>query len=683
MRRIFCLALFYILISPLRAQNANVPLLERLITIHANDETIESVLVNISEQAGFVFSYSPEAIHDHSRVTINAEDKPVKLVLNRIFSENINYKARGKYVILRKKASSKRNDEKTFEGYIYDIKSGRKLTDVSVYDKNLLVSAVTDQYGYFKMEIPADKPLPTLRISKSGYSDTLVASISENQRNKIMEIAMNAQDTSRKNKTSNFKRFFPDWLIPQKLTIHSINLHDSIFKKVQFSFLPMVSTNQLLTGNIENDLSFNMTAGYTYSVRKAEFGGMLNVVRTNAGIFQVAGIGNIVGENSVGFQGAGIFNRAQSSKGVQAAGIINITKEISNVQLAGIGNIVAKANVQSAGVFNKTMRANAQLAGILNMAKETNIFQGAGIANILSDTSNVQLAGILNQSHISKVQAAGIFNQASKAKVQISGVMNIGGKTDFIQAAGILNHDNKANIQLAGVMNLASNNKIIQSAGLINLSSDTSNIQLAGMVNNAKEGNIQVSGFINKAIHVKTLQLGIINIVDSCSGIQIGLFSFAKKGYHQLEFSYEETSLATIAFRSGMKYFHTTLSAGAATKPSIQGLWAVGYGLGTSFGNPYKLLFDIDLSTSNLFIKNDFNDEASLFKAYFGLDRRIMRRTSIATGLSYNLLMSKTTDKKYTDIYSNIPTHTLSNYTNKNDLNLKTWIGWKVALRFF
>jgi len=570
--------------SLLQAQQSAVPLLERKVNINANDQTIESVLAKISDQAGIVFSYSPEAINYQNKISIQAANKPVKLVLSNIFNNDINFKAKGKYVILKRNPSSQKvSDKQIIEGYVIDVKSGEKLTDASIYDQNLLASAVTDQYGYFRIQVPRDKPLTSIHISKLGYADTLLVSKENDRHKKMMEIALNSADTTTKKKetTSAFKKFIPQWLIPKKLKIHSLNLNDSIFRKVQFSIIPMVSTNMFLTGNIENNVSFNLTIGYVYGIKRAEFGGIINIVRTNAGVCQFAGVGNIVGGNFRGFQSAGVFNYARSVMGVQSAGVINTSYDKSNVQIAGTLNLARESNIQAAGVANFSIKSGVQLAGVFNIAEKSDI-----------------------------IQVAGVFNRASTA-------------------------------------------------------------------------NTQISGLINKARLVNGLQLSIINLSDSCAGIPIGFFNYVKTGYHKLEFSYDETSQASVAFRSGTKLFHNIFNAGIFTNQFDKGLWTYGYGIGTSFGNPNKLLFDIDLSVNQLLSKNNYSFKNNLYKIYFGIDQRILHKLSLAAGLSFNLLTSDTGSLYYSDIYSKIPRYTISNHTNSNGTNVKTWIGAKIALRLF
>lgn len=627
MKKIFALAaVFTGFIYFAQAQKPAVPTLERKITVHAENQPIEAVLADISNQAGFVFSYSPEAINSRNRTTIHASNKPVKLVLNNLFDDEVTFKTRGKYVILKKNPSSKSTEKQVIEGYITDSNSGEIVSDASIYSKDRLVSAVTDRYGYFKMEVPANNRIPSIYVSKLGYSDTILASRLDAQK-RMVEISLNQQDSAaikRKPKTG-FQKLVPNWLIPKKIRIHSLNLNDSIFRSVQLSLLPMVSTNLFLTGNVENNFSLNATVGYVYGIKQLEIGGLLNIVRTNARYCQLAGIGNVVGGNFTGFQGAGILNYAHSAKGVQGAGIINTS----------LGN------------------------------------------------ADIQVSGVINQSFSSMVQTSGTLNLALNAKVQVAGTANFAYKTNTVQVSGIINIANSTNTQVAGIINAAANSSGVQVAGITNVAFENSSIQISGIYNQSEQSNYQISGLINKVRHIKGLQLALINISDTCTGIPIGLFNYVNAGYHKLEFSFDETSMAALSFRSGTKFFHTIFTGGKSIKNTDKSLFTYGFGLGSSLGDQAKTLFDIDLTVNHWIYQNDHSFNNRLYRIYLGVDRRLFYKLSVAAGLTFNLLTCDSQSPYFADVYSKIPPYTISNRTNAAGTNVKTWIGGKIAFRLF
>ena len=593
----------------LQAQSASIPLLERRISVTAIKQPIEKILKQISEQAGCVFSYSAESISVQNVSSIMVTNKPLKIILNDIFGDKVYYKIREKYIILKKnKETPKLSGTKILEGYIYDQRTGKQLTEASIYDKKLRLSAITNQYGYFRIEVPKERLASSLSISKAGYSDTLILSFIPNSSRKMMEVALNTNNNKPAPGIS-FSKFLPKWLLPRRIDIHSTNLTDSLFRRVQLSLIPMVNTNSLLTGNTKNNFSINLTVGYVYAIQKCELGTGINIVRTNAGVFQVAGVGNIVGGNSYGFQGAGGFNVAHNASGLQSAGGINI--------------VIDKAYLQIAGGVNIAKKAKVQVTGGVNMAKDTAVVQFAGGINITRET----------------------------------------------------------NTQITGGVNIAQNATFLQLAPGINYAKESANTQISGCVNLAKTADIQI-GVVNIAKRLKTLQLGIVNIADSCLGIPFGLFSYIRSGYHHLEISMDEASFANIAFRSGVQSFHSSFSIGVQTKNLNEKIFTYGFGIGTSLRNQRKCLFDIDLCVNQFATSQKFLLDGNQFKLYSGIDRKVTHNTSLAAGLSFNLLINKTTSTYNQLMYSQIVPYTIGNQMFNNNTNLRSWVGGKVALRF-
>jgi hypothetical protein len=606
------------------SQEKNIPILERDVTVSAANEPLENVLNEMSLQGNFVFSYSPEAINHRRNVNVNIRNKSVRYTLNQLFKdENIEFKQKGKYVILRKKATQK-EEVKIFEGYVYDSQTGKKLTEASVYDKSLLASAVTDKYGYFSMELPADAPIQSLQVSKVGYSDTLLVSLDSAGRYKNIEISLNEDED--KKPVVDLHKITRTLFVPEKIKINARNITDPIFRSVQFSLIPTVSTNRFLGGAAINDVSFNVTVGYVQGIRKFEAGGVINYVLNNVKGFQAAGVGNIVGGNVTGFQSAGVFNIVNKVKGFQAA-----------------------------GVFNQATTVHGS--------------QAAGVFNLVRDTANVQMAGVFNVATKNAVQISGVFNKSTSSNVQI---------------AGVANSTNDAAMQISGVLNETTSLDGSQIAGAINTSRSNSKLQIAGAINHTRhDAGIQISGLANFAGKITGLQLAPFNFADSATGVPIGLFSFVKKGYHKIEVSADETFPLNLAFRTGTKKFHTFLTAGTSSLNMDKFLWNVGYGLGTSFGNQSKLLFDIDFSSSEVFYGNNVTGNYHWYKIYMGLDKKISRKMSIIAGVSYNALLSDSFQDDYDELNSRMPFYHLTNYNFPNGHNLKTWIGAKIGIRFF
>ena len=152
-----------------------IPFLERILTIAFEQERLDVVLKKISTQAGFTFSYNSKIIDGDRMITQSFREKSVREVLDQIFGGAVQYKARGKYVILTKAPPPDKQDQKVLTGYVVDEVTGKRLENVSVYDPVSLSSTVTDSYGYFQLKVDQQSGEDVkLAIRKRDYTDTLV-----------------------------------------------------------------------------------------------------------------------------------------------------------------------------------------------------------------------------------------------------------------------------------------------------------------------------------------------------------------------------------------------------------------------------------------------------------------------------------------------------------------------------
>jgi hypothetical protein len=398
-------------------QNPEIPLLERTITLQVSDMTLVNVLSELARQTGVVFSYNPETVKTGMVLSADYNGKPMRLVLSGLLGPHVSFKCRGKYIILKSRAESPSGNVNTIEGYVSDSNTGKQLINASVYDKELLTSAITNEYGFFVLKIPSGTSITSLRVSKSGYSDTLLLSESFGSRVQDISVVSKKGEILQQSKLlSLFRlpRLTPTWLLSRKTIINSVNISQKVMGAVQVSLFPPVSTNHFLSGNVKNKFSINSTVGYVYGVDIAEFGGLLNIDLSNVKYFQVAGLGNIVGQNVTGFQGAGIFNYAASVRGVQAGGIINISADTVICQIAGIINNAGCSLIQVSGIVNKSEASGYQLSGIINSAEKSQL-QISGLLNY-SGKADIQISGLLNRTDSLKRLQVGLVNIANNSK---------------------------------------------------------------------------------------------------------------------------------------------------------------------------------------------------------------------------------------------------------------------------
>jgi hypothetical protein len=193
-----------------------------------------------------------------------------------------------------------------------------------------------------------------------------------------------------------------------------------------------------------------------------------------------------------------------------------------------------------------------------------------------------------------------------------------------------------------------------------------------------------LAGLLNYATDVKGLQLAPFNFADTCStGVPIGIASFVRRGVHQLEISGDELLFTNLSFRTGTRHFHNIFTAGVSLKDTQSPLWTIGYGAGTSIKLSKRFNLDIDLTYNHL-SKGAFNTNVNfLNRLYIGPEFAITRKVRVALGPTANLFLSDATQPDYASVFSSIAPYSFADHTTTKNLNIKWWVGGKVAFRFF
>ncbi|TDE16899.1 hypothetical protein E0F88_10270 [Dyadobacter psychrotolerans] len=396
-------------------------LLEKKISIRVNNLQIDETLRKLGELGGFSFSYSPDVIDVKRKITLQVTNRSVREILNEIFRGKVGYKERRKYIILQNLPETKESETPAnfnLNGYILDNATGEKLANASIYESVTLASTISNQYGYYKIRLPAAAASLRLEIRKEDYTGRSISI--PGRKDRYLPIALNP-DTLRPLSTisprilprtdSLYQRIeIPDYnytvfdstistnssealarqqyqklkktyqtvqtelgkaFASAKQAVNIRNITDTLYRPFQASILPFLGTNHNLSGNIVNKVSLNLFAGYSLGVNGLELGAILNVVRGNVSGFQLAGIGNLVGNDVTGFQYANFLNLTLGNfKGFQGSPLINYTrKNFQGFQFAGAGNVLA-------GTLN-----GYQFSPTFNYAKNVQTGHQIGLAN--------------------------------------------------------------------------------------------------------------------------------------------------------------------------------------------------------------------------------------------------------------------------------------------------------------
>lgn len=423
--------------------------LNKVIPLSASRQRLDHILEILSNKGDFYFSYNSNIIKRDSLVTITVSNKPVKQVLEELFGRGYEFKESGNYIIIRRApvqlslvTNKAATEDKMYvvSGYVLNDQTGEQIAHASIYEKRLLASALTNDEGYFKLRLKSKAKTAALTVSKEFYEDTTV--LIEPKYNQQITITLlpvgspditivkpddyfvpdslrvrvttpagiteytyiKSPDSARLEKTALGK-----FLISSTQKFQSLNLKKFFAERpFQVSVTPGLSTHGKLSGQVINNVSFNVFGGYTGGVNGLEFGGLFNLNKRNVQYVQLAGLLNIVGGNV---------------KGVQVGGINNtVLGRVTGLQIGGVNNYAKNGfdGFQLAGVHNHTPDSvkGLQIAGVSNFA--------------MKKTSGVQISGVANMSHgdMDGVQISGVFNYARHLRGLQIGLINIADTSD-------------------------------------------------------------------------------------------------------------------------------------------------------------------------------------------------------------------------------------------------------------
>ena len=128
---------------------------------------LEEVLYLLVEQSKVKLSFSNTIIPDNKRVSIEAENEPLRTVLDKLLDGlDLDYKLSGTQVVLVKKPPSP-NPRHTLYGFIIDAETGERVAGAVIYERRWGIGTYANEFGYFSITL--EQGLVNLLVSNLGY----------------------------------------------------------------------------------------------------------------------------------------------------------------------------------------------------------------------------------------------------------------------------------------------------------------------------------------------------------------------------------------------------------------------------------------------------------------------------------------------------------------------------------
>ena len=149
-RRMVVLLLMTLLTLSVSAQSVK----DKTVTLDMTQVTVKQFFAEVKKQTGLNFIYSAELAKTFPRVTVKAQNKPVRQVLNDVMNRiNCTYDLEGSIVTVTRKLSGART--RTVTGVVRD-DMGETLPGVSICIDDSKVCTITDGNGFYTLKVPAN-----------------------------------------------------------------------------------------------------------------------------------------------------------------------------------------------------------------------------------------------------------------------------------------------------------------------------------------------------------------------------------------------------------------------------------------------------------------------------------------------------------------------------------------------
>lgn len=679
--------------------SAQGPILQRRITIHAEQVRLSTALGNIAKDGDFKLSYNAAVVPADSVVTIHSEDEKVGEVLRKLLPQNVQWKESGGHLIIT--GSAGRKQKFTTSGSVVDASTGRSIARATILEARRSSSAISNDQGVFTVSLSGELDRTPVLVARHGYRDTIVY---VERNTTIGRVPLEPLDELERMQTiCEFERCAVEdlgvtrLLVPSARMDQTANIDFIERRPFQLSLIPTVSTNGPIAGSVVNQISFNILGGYARGLEGVEIGGGFNLLSDDMSGVQISGLANLVGGHSRGVQLSGGINHTMSSleglqlaglgntvwdtlSGWQVAGGINVVKRgMTGTQVSGLGNISLDAldGEQVSGGFNITHGAvnKAQVAGGFNYAHSVKGGQVAAGANIALDSVGGGQVGF-GANYAGSVSGGQVSFGANVVPGAVSG-----GQVGF----GLNYAGNASGGQVSFGANIVPGTVDAGQVGFgLNYAGNITGGQFsfgANIVPGTVHGG-QV-GALNFGRRVHGGQVGFLNLSDSLHGGALGLLTISLKGYHRFDVVTGDVMSMSLHIRTGTRVFHNILGYSPAVTPDERWGFLYGFGFEPRFGK--HLFVNIDVTGEQVVEQRKWVDSVNVLgRISVTPGVHFSDRVFVFAGPVVNLLYTDWRDPATGGYLSALPPGDAPYQWSTGATQGHGWWGWKagVGVRF-
>ena len=146
--------------------------LQRIITVHAENARLSSVLGLVAREAGLRLSYNAAAVPGDSIVSLHAQQWTTERALKSVLPASVRWKESGAHLIITPLPGAKRRFE--VQGAVVDVVTGAPIARATVFEMRRSNATTTDARGAFGLALSGELERTPLLIARSGYQDTVV-----------------------------------------------------------------------------------------------------------------------------------------------------------------------------------------------------------------------------------------------------------------------------------------------------------------------------------------------------------------------------------------------------------------------------------------------------------------------------------------------------------------------------